>query len=254
MKYHETQKRLLAHFADHEELGFFFDVDGTLLPIARSPSLVKVDQALITMLGRLMECSAGAVALISGRTVCDLDRLFAPRIFPAAGQHGMERRNASGNLDTFPLLGSNWLADIRKELSTWVAGHPGTLLEDKGQTLALHYRSRPELAGEAYDLMKGLMGQRGDFLIQPSKMVFELKPAGKDKGSAVREFLDEPPFSGRMPVFFGDDVTDEYAFEIVNQRGGISVKIGSGPTVAHSRLTGVDAVRSWLSGFLAMRC
>ena len=122
------------------------------------------------------------------------------------------------------------------------------LLEDKGLSLALHYRQAPAMGEAVRDFLNGVLEHGGgDLSLQPGKMVYELKPAGRDKGIAIREYLDEPPFRGRVPLFVGDDDSDEYGFETVNQLGGISIKVGEGPTAASRRLPGVAAVREWLT-------
>jgi trehalose 6-phosphate phosphatase len=136
---------------------------------------------------------------------------------------------------------------VRARLEAFAAGHPGVLIEDKALTLAAHYRLAPAAGSTLGALVERLAADSGGALaIQRGKMVFELRPAGKDKGTAIAEFLDEAPFRGRTPVFLGDDLTDEYGFSIVNGRGGVSVKVGDGPTEAAARLPDVDAVRAWL--------
>jgi trehalose 6-phosphate phosphatase len=137
-------------------------------------------------------------------------------------------------------------------LAAAIAGHPELLLEHKGLSLALHYRRAPRLGGYAHRLLRGLQSRIGEeYRLQDGKCVVEVKPAGRDKGVAVMEFMQEEPFRGRMPVFLGDDVTDEYGFATVNQLAGHSVKVGSGPTVARWRLRDVRAVRAWLERGLA---
>ena len=133
-------------------------------------------------------------------------------------------------------------------LAPVLARHPGLLLEDKGLTLALHYRLAPRLASYAHRLMKGLASTAGSGLeVQRGKRVAEIKPAGIDKGSAVSAYLDEAPFMGRRPVFIGDDRNDEHGFAAVNRLDGISIKVGKGGSCARYRLPDVAAVRRWLA-------
>jgi len=131
-----------------------------------------------------------------------------------------------------------------------VAEHPALVLEDKGMNLALHYRSAPELGATVRETLGRLVDELGgDFELQSGKMVMEIKPSGKDKGTAIAEFLAEAPFRGRLPVFIGDDLTDEFGFELINRVGGCSVKVGEGSSAAHWRLPNADAVRAWLRRF-----
>lgn len=133
------------------------------------------------------------------------------------------------------------------QLRQVVARHPALHLEDKGLSLALHYRSAPQLASFVHQTVHALQRELGDgYVTQPGKRVIELKPAGCDKGHAINAFLREQPFVGRRPVFIGDDTTDERGFDAVNTRGGISIKVGRGPTVATYRLPTVESVRAWL--------
>ncbi len=225
---------------------YFFDIDGTLVDFAASPAGVRLDRTLRRLLERLHQSAGGAVALISGRSIADVDRLFPGVRLPVAGQHGIERRDASGLVARhgFP---SGKLLSVRRKLADAVARHHGLLLEDKGLSLALHYRRVPRLGGFAHRLVRSLQAEIGaEFCVQSGKRVVEVKPTGRHKGIAVLEFMQEEPFRGRTPVFIGDDVTDEYGFATVNRLGGYSVKVGPGRTVAHWRLQNARAVRAWL--------
>jgi trehalose 6-phosphate phosphatase len=230
------------------DAGFFLDIDGTLLDIAERPQLVRIDDDLGHLLATIRDASGGAVALISGRSVAEIDRLFG-RNFCAAGQHGAERRDAAGKMHQHrvPLAG---LRRALKRLRAMVAEHPALVLEDKGMNLALHYRSAPELGATVRETLRRLVEELGDdFELQSGKMVMEIKPSGKDKGTAIAEFLAEAPFRGRLPVFIGDDLTDEFGFELINRVGGCSVKVGEGSSAARWRLPNADAVRAWLKRF-----
>ena len=225
---------------------YFFDIDGTLIDFTASPDTVLPDRDIRQMIEGLYRSAGGAVALISGRALADIDRLFPGTRLPAAGQHGIERRDATGrvSLHAFP---SERLEAEHRRLAAAIARYPELMLEHKGLSLALHYRRAPRLGGFAHRLLRGLQSRIGEeYCLQAGKCVVEVKPAGRDKGVAVMEFMQEAPFRGRMPVFLGDDVTDEFGFATVNQLSGHSVKVGPGPTVARWRLRNVRAVRAWL--------
>jgi trehalose 6-phosphate phosphatase len=229
------------------EWAYFLDVDGTLLDIAETPNAVHVDASLLRLLEKLHRASGGAVALVSGRAISDLDRRLGNLRLPRAGQHGLERRDASGRL---------WLHAtppqakhrIKAALAPVLERHPGLLLEDKDLTLALHYRQAPELEDYANRMMTELVAETGGGLVlQKGKCVVEAKPAGFDKGTAIEEFLTETPFKGRRPVFIGDDLNDEHGFAVLNRIDGISIKVGEGETCARYRLPDVASVRGWLT-------
>ncbi len=233
-----------AHWA------FFLDVDGTLLDHAEHPRAVHVGRELRRLLERLLAVCGGAVAMISGRSAADVEALFAPLACPVAGQHGTERRSADGTLHRHaPPLAQ--LGRAAAELVQLTAAHEGLVFENKGMTLALHYRRAPGLRALVEGEMRRLAAALGDeFELQAGKFIWELKPSGKDKGSAIAEFMDEAPFAGRLPVFVGDDLTDEYGFALVNRLGGHSVKVGSGATRAAWRLADAAAVRRWLGEYV----
>jgi trehalose 6-phosphate phosphatase len=227
-------------------LAYFLDIDGTLVDFADSPGAVQLASTLPALVEALYESSGGAVALITGRSIADADRLFARRRLPIAGQHGHERRSATGEV-TRHEVSPKALDPARHTLHGIVARHPELLLEDKGLTLALHYRRAPNLASLAHRLMHTAQHSLGDqYCVHRGKCVVELAPAGRDKGLAIRSFMREAPFRGKPPVFIGDDVTDEHGFAMVNRLGGDSIKVGPGPTVAKWRLPSVAAVLAWL--------
>ncbi|MCJ7838403.1 MAG: trehalose-phosphatase [Burkholderiales bacterium] len=232
---------------------YFLDVDGTLIDIADTPDAVHVDTALLDLISRLQQASGGAVALESGRAVRFLDQRLGKLQLPVAGQHGLERRDASGRLwtNTAPPAAKS---TIKAALAPVLARHPGLLLEDKGLTLALHYRLAPQLASYAHRLMAQLAAGAGAGLeVQRGRRVAEIKPAGVDKGTAIAAYLTEAPFAGRRPVFIGDDRNDEHGFAEVNKLDGVSVKVGKGASCARFRLPDVAAVRRWLLAALAQQ-
>jgi trehalose 6-phosphate phosphatase len=245
-----TMRRMPPFAADW---AFFLDIDGTLLEFAARPEEVSVDPALRDLLEQLSAAAGGAVALISGRSVEDIDRLFAPSAFPVAGQHGTERRCADGSVRRHaPPLDD--LGRAAADIVRLTAAHAGLVFENKGMTLALHYRLAPALRVLAEREMRAIAAGLGDaFELQTGKFVMEIKPSGKNKGSAIAEFMAEAPFSGRRPVFVGDDLTDEPGFDLVNRAGGHSVKVGPGITQARWHLFDANAVRHWLAAYAGQR-
>ena len=224
---------------------YFFDIDGTLVDFAETPAGVRVSESLRHQLQELYHCAGGAVALMSGRPITQIDALFPTVQLPAAGQHGAERRSATGRATRHEPTQD--LTPVRQRLAQAIIDKPGLLLEDKGLSLALHYRRIPGLAGFVHQTMEALLPDLdGEYCLQQGKSVLELKPAGKDKGRALREFMAEPPFAGRTPVFVGDDASDEIGFATVDELGGHSIKVGAGDTVARWRLDNVNAVEQWL--------
>ncbi|HEX2199185.1 MAG TPA: trehalose-phosphatase [Burkholderiales bacterium] len=228
----------------------FLDVDGTLLDIAERPDQVDTHKVDCSLVEGLQRAAGGALALISGRSLAQLDAMFAPLRLPAAGQHGFERRDVQGrrHRHRFPV---ETLAPARDKLRAFADRHAGLVLEDKGASLALHYRLAPELAQAALEAVRQASAPLGGAVqTQGGKMVWELKPSGADKGSAIDEFMREPPFAGRKPVFMGDDITDEYGFRVVNRLGGHSIKVGTGDSAARWRLANPQAARAWLRAWL----
>ncbi|MHB8948086.1 MAG: trehalose-phosphatase [Rhodoferax sp.] len=229
---------------------YFLDVDGTLINIADTPDAVVVDRALLNLIADLHRATNGALALVSGRMISDLQSRTGLTQLPMAGLHGLERRDSSGRLWINAATPAAKSA-IKTALEPVVAVHPGLLLEDKGLTLALHYRQAPTLAAYVHRLMGQLVQLHGPGLeLQRGKCVVEIKPAGVDKGAAVAEYLVEFPFKGRRPVFIGDDQNDEQGFAAVNEQDGVSIKVGRGPSCARYRLANVAAVHRWLGNAL----
>ncbi len=232
---------------------YFLDVDGTLIDIAETPDAVHVDTALLELIARLHRASGGAVALVSGRALSFLEQRLGTLRLPLAGQHGLERRDAAGRLWMHAAPPEAKCA-IKEALAPVLARHPGLLVEDKGLTLALHYRLAPHLAAYAHRLMERLADTAGVGLeVQRGKRVVEIKPSGIDKGTAVAEYLAESPFKGRPAVFIGDDLNDEHGFAEVNKLDGVSIKVGKGASCARFRLRDVASVRRWLGEALRGR-
>jgi trehalose 6-phosphate phosphatase len=236
-----------APFIREQKLAVFLDVDGTLLEIASTPDAVKVSGALRNTLELAAARENGALALISGRSIKELDRLFAPCLFPAAGQHGFERRNAQGRLMQ-PALDHEVLQRAREALSGLQLLHKGLLMEDKGAALAMHYRLAPLCESAVRKVMAELaVPLAGQFVLRAGKCVLELTPAGCSKRTAIEAFMSETPFSGRAPVFIGDDLTDEDGFAAVNELGGYSIHVGNARTsAARYHFASVSTVIAWL--------
>ena len=230
---------------------FFLDIDGTLLDIEGHPDDVRIGRTELDLVAGLQRATAGALALVSGRPLAGIDLLFHPLKLPIAGQHGAERRDSLGkrHRHQFPVEALHRAAvPVRK----FVARHEGLVFEDKGASVALHYRLAPELQQAARQVVEQAARAAGGALeMQVGKMVFELKPAGVDKGSAIEHFMRDAPFAGRVPVFLGDDVTDEFGFRVVNRLGGHSIKIGEGETAARWRLPNPAAAKAWLGAWMS---
>ena len=225
---------------------FFLDVDGTLLSLAETPQSILVEKPLLQLISSLHAACGGALALVSGRMISDLQDRIGLAQLPLAGLHGLERRDSSGRLwiHATPPAAKSVIKDALEPL---LARQPALILEDKGLTLALHYRQAPTLGAYVHRLMGQLLRMHGHGLeLQRGKFVVEIKPAGIHKGTAIDEYLTESPFKGRLPVFIGDDQNDEQGFAAVNAQGGVSIKVGNGPSCAQFRLPDVAAVRRWL--------
>jgi trehalose 6-phosphate phosphatase len=235
------------------EWALFLDVDGTLLDIAETPVSVVVPVEVIALLERLQGVLDGAVALVSGRSLAMLDRLFQPLRLPAAGQHGLERRGAAGGVARGPAP-AGILDRVRLRLAGLERELPGVLIEDKGETFAVHYRLAPDtehaVASRVEDAVRDLGG--GDLETIAGKMVVEVRPRGVGKDRVVDAFMAESPFRGRTPVFVGDDRTDEDGFAAVNRLGGYSIRVGGeGASAARHRLESAAEVRAWLTSVAA---
>lgn len=231
---------------DPDSSALFLDVDGTLLDICDTPSAVKADDALIDVLKSCFDILGGAMALVSGRSVAEVDRIFSPEVFPTAGAHGAEIRASGVQFDG---SANRALPEFAiAALESFAAQHDGVLLEMKRGGASLHYRLAPELESQSRNLASDLLRDLGDsYRLIAGKKVFELAPADHNKGAAISTFLEVSPFRGRRPVFIGDDVTDEDGFIIVNDLAGVSIRVGdSGQTAALYRLRDTTAVREWL--------
>ena len=233
---------------DLDRCALFLDYDGTLVPIAPTPAEALADDEVRALLAALAERLAGALGVVSGRPVADVDGFLAPLRLAVAGLHGLELRRRDGSLVELAAAGEA-LAAVRGAFAAFAARSPGTLVEDKRLGLALHYRQAPASERDAVELATRLADASGGALrLQRGKMVVELLPAGRDKGRAIEDLLALPEFAGRVPVFVGDDVTDEAGFRAVNRLGGTSVRVGpvDGASEAAHRLADIAELRGWL--------
>ena len=234
------------------DTALFLDFDGTLVDLASTPESVCVPPKLVSLLTALHTQLGGALAIVSGRKLSDLDHFLVPLQLPTAAEHGAcYRQHGSGDKGTdnavqqllvlpdFQVLAPNVFA--------LAARHPGLHLEAKSSCLALHYRHAPELEEEARLVMQDATARAPGMALMAGKRVFEIKPAHVSKGQAITDFMQNPPFAGRRCMFVGDDVTDEAGFAAVRALGGDSNKVGPGDTAAACRTDSPGAVRQWLN-------
>lgn len=226
----------------------FLDVDGCLVDFQPRPEAVRIPATLLQVLEKLQDTLGGALAIVSGRTLDDLDRLFKPLQLPCAGQYGFERRSADGAIHGAPMPPPQLVERARRASFDLQPQLPGLRVEDKIVSFALHYREAPELAPAVEQAAHSIAATlEGAFEVQEGAMVREIKPVTTNKGMAVNLFRREVPFRERMPVFLGDDIADESAFAAVNSAGGISVCIGCArPTQARYALPAPADAREWL--------
>jgi len=227
------------------DFAFFFDFDGTLAGIVDDPAAARIDPPVRDALRLLLEVSGGAVALVSGRSIGQLDKMMDPLRLPAAGVHGLERRGAEGRLMRAE-IDEAALSRLHADVAAFAGRHQGLLAEFKPGSAALHYRKRPELQAQSEAFATEMAAADPAIRVVTGKMVVELKMGARTKADAIAEFMDEPPFRGRRPLFAGDDVTDEDGFAAVGARDGIAIKIGMSPTRATHRFGDMSAFHDWL--------
>lgn len=231
--------------ADLARWCLFLDFDGTLVDIAERPDSVVVEAGLPALLDQLRDRLGGALAIVTGRTVADLDT-YLPG-FDTCGLHGLDRRVA-GRMTRPTDLSS--LAPEVTAIRARFATRPGVLVEDKGVGVAVHWRTAPDAMEAVIAAVTELADRLGPgYRVQAGKAVREIVPVSAGKGGAIRDLCGTPPYLGRRPVFAGDDVTDEGGFSATNALGGVSVKVGIGPTAASHRAASTTAFRAWLAAF-----
>jgi trehalose 6-phosphate phosphatase len=243
--YAHTPTELMPPLA---ECALLLDIDGTLLDMAPTPREVWVPPELATALGRLLRLTHGALALVSGRSLNDIDLIFAPMQFPAVGGHGAEMRLSQENQSVAshaPPLD----AELKRRLAALAKLSPGILLEDKGYSLALHYRLAPHAEQAIYDAVSAIRADLPNAPIEvlPGKFVCEIKHAGFTKATGVIELMTHAPFKGKRPVFLGDDVTDETVFAIMPGMNGLAFSVGRHAQGVAGHFGEPRDVRSWLS-------
>jgi trehalose 6-phosphate phosphatase len=227
-----------------DRAALFLDLDGTLAPIASTPAAVSLDGVERALLSRAAKALAGRLAVISGRTLDDVDRILGPGLPCVAGVHGLQRRTSSGRIDTaeaHPGLG-----EARHAFGILANEEQGLLLEDKGLSIALHYRQAPGAESAVHELSRHLTERTG-LILQSGDMVCELRTPGPDKGDAATAFMAERPFIGALPLFVGDDATDEAGFAVAEEMGGFGILVGAArKTQASTRLDSPGAVLRWI--------
>jgi trehalose 6-phosphate phosphatase len=226
-----------------------FDIDGTLLDLAPTPDAVVVPKGLRSALRRLFELTGGALAFVSGRSIADIDRVFAPMVLPAVGGHGAEMRVSPGSKAR--AIGAHLMSrELRSRFAAIGELNERILIEDKGYSIAIHYRQAIEFESAIFARVTAIRSELSEAPIDvlPGKRVVEIKPSGFSKASGVRELMSHIPFHGRRPVFFGDDVTDDSVFAIMPDLDGLSFSVGRKARGVAGQFGRPRDVRRWLGG------
>jgi len=233
------------------ETAVLLDIDGTLLDLMPTPREVWVPPGLAKTLNRLYRRTSGALALVSGRSLNDIDLIFAPEQFPAVGGHGAEMR-LDADADAVAAHAPPLDKELKRRLAAIARLSPGILLEDKGYSLALHYRLAPHAEKAIYEAVSLIRADLPDALIEvlPGKQVCEIKHSGFTKASGVRELMTHPPFKGRKPFFIGDDVTDESVFAIMPDFDGVAFSVGRRARGVAGHFDAPSDVREFLARLL----
>jgi trehalose 6-phosphate phosphatase len=234
-----------------EQTALLLDIDGTLLDLAPTPREVWVPPDLANTLSRLLMRTSGALALVSGRSLNDIDLIFAPEQFPAVGGHGAEMR-LSTDSEAVATHAPPMDKELKRRLAAIAKLSPGILLEDKGYSLALHYRLAPHAEKAIYEAVSLIRADLPSAQIEvlPGKCVCEIKHSGFNKASGVVELMTHEPFRGRRPIFIGDDVTDESVFAIMPDFGGLAFSVGRRVHGVAGHFDEPRDVREWLAHLL----
>src|ERR1700688_4989855 len=234
-----------------DEFAVLLDIDGTLLDLAPTPREVWVPPGLSKTLGRLLMRTSGALALVSGGSLSDIDLIFAPDQFPAVGGHGAEMR-ISADSEAVATHAPPMDKELKRRLAVIAKLSPGILLEDKGYSLALHYRLAPHAEKAIYAAVSLIRADLPNAPIEvlPGQCVCEIKQSGFDKATGVRELMTHAPFRGRRPIFIGDDVTDESVFAIMPDLGGLAFSVGRRAQGVTGHFDEPRDVRAWLAHLL----
>src|SRR5229473_36284 len=234
-----------------DQSAILLDIDGTLLDLAPTPREVWVPPNLSTTLNRLLARTSGALALVSGRSLNDIDLIFAPEQFPAVGGHGAEMR-ISTDSEAVATHAPPMDKELKRRLAAIAKLSPGILLEDKGYSLALHYRLAPHAEKAIYAAVSLIRADLPNAPIEvlPGKCVCEIKHSGFNKATGVVELMTHEPFRGRRPIFVGDDVTDEAVFGIMPDLGGLAFSVGRHAMGVADYFDEPRDVREWLAHLL----
>jgi trehalose 6-phosphate phosphatase len=230
------------------ETAVLLDIDGTLLDLMPTPREVWVPPGLIKTLNRLYRRTGGALALVSGRSLNDIDLIFAPEQFPAVGGHGAEMR-LSQESESVSAHAPPMDKELKRRLAAIAKLSPGILLEDKGYSLALHYRLAPHAERAIYEAVSLIRADlpNAPIEVMPGKCVCEIKHSGFNKATGVLELMTHEPFKGRRPIFIGDDVTDESVFAIMPDLGGLAFSVGRRAKGVANHFDEPRDVREWLA-------
>jgi trehalose 6-phosphate phosphatase len=228
-----------------------FDIDGTLLDLAPTPDAVIVPKGLRSALHRLFELTDGALAFVSGRSIVDIDRIFAPLVLPAIGGHGAEMR-VSPTSKAYTIGAYPMSRELKRRFAAIGEMSERILIEDKGYSLAIHYRQALEFEPAIFARVTAIRSELSEAPIDvlPGKRVVEIKPSGFSKAVGVRELMTHAPFKGRCPVFFGDDVTDDSVFAIMPDIAGLSFSVGRKARGVSGQFGRPRDVRRWLVGLV----
>lgn len=234
----------INHALPVAETALFLDLDGAIVPIAAEPDQVRASPSCRIVLHRARDHLRGRLAIVSGRTIEDVDEVLGGAIPCVAGVHGLQRRTPVGGLVLVPPHAR--VADAASVLEALARARPGLLVEAKGPSVAIHYRAAPEAGPACLAAAEAAAQAASGYVMQAGKMVVEVKPAGAHKGTALHRLMSAPPFAGRRAVMLGDDVTDEDAMGAALALGGTAVKVGVGASVAPLRAPDPEGVRAWL--------
>jgi len=237
-----------------DNAAILLDIDGTLLELAPTPREVWVPDGLSQTLNGLLQRTSGALALVSGRSLNDIDLIFAPDQFPAVGGHGAEMR-LSVDSEAVATQAPPMDKELKRRLAAIAKLSPGILLEDKGYSLALHYRLAPHAENAIYEAVSLIRADLPNAPIEvlPGKCVCEIKHSGFTKASGVRELMTHAPFKGRRPLFIGDDVTDESVFAIMPDMNGLAFCVGRHAQGVAGHFDAPSDVREFLARLLHER-
>lgn len=228
-----------------DETALFLDFDGTLVDIAPTPDAIRVDEAVRSLLKQLGRRHKGAVSIVSGRNLKEIEHYLGDSAATISGGHGAELRHGLERVQGIT-CDTERLDHIKNAVKEFAILDPRVIAEDKSFGIVLHFRQHPELECKVRDFLTILVGQDDDFELQAAKMAVEIKPRGISKADAIGRIMAFEEFAGRKILFAGDDDTDESAFSWVNQQGGVTIKIGEGPTCARYRTQNPSTFKSWL--------